>query len=320
VRPEIVGIGECGPLPGLSIDAVPEFENILQTVLEKLPAFFNIQELISDEIPSLRHLIPPEFPSIIFGMETALMDLLHGGKRIIFNNKFIQGLPIPINGLIWMGEFDFMIRQIDDKIAQGYRCIKLKVGSLDFDRECAILDYIRKSYSAENITLRVDANGAFHSNDALHKLEVLGKFDLHSIEQPIKQGSDEMEELCIKSPVPIALDEELLGHDDLEDKKVLLSRLKPQFIVLKPSLHGGLSGCKSWIASAEEQNIGWWITSALESSIGLNAICQFTANYPVGIPQGLGTGAIYQNNFDSPLKVEKGNIFLNQAAPWNIEI
>jgi O-succinylbenzoate synthase len=318
--PEIVGIGECGPLLGLSIDAVPEFEPILENVITMVPSSVKFDKLSSGKIPFVRHFIPSEFPSIIFGMETALMDLLNGGKRIIFNNGFVQGEPIPINGLIWMGDFDFMINQIDNKIAQGYRCIKLKVGGIDFDRECEILAYIRKKYPVEKITLRVDANGAFDVGDALDKLNVLAKFNLHSIEQPIRQGLPEMEELCIKSPVPIALDEELIGCETMASKKTLLSRLKPQFIVLKPSLHGGLSGCDSWITTAEEHNIAWWITSALESSIGLNAICQFTANYPVAIPQGLGTGAIYRNNFDSPLKVENGNIFVNKSANWSVDI
>ncbi len=249
-----------------------------------------------------------------------MLDLINGGKRIIFDNEFINGKPVGINGLIWMGDPDFMIQQIDQKIAQGFRCLKLKVGGLDFNHECNVLHYIRKQYSKEDIIIRLDANGAFKVDEALPKLYELEKFNIHSIEQPIKNGLTEMAELCRKSPIPIAFDEELIGCESESKKKFLLARLKPQFITLKPTLHGGLSGCKSWIEIAKSLRIGWWITSALESNIGLNAICQFTANYAVEIPQGLGTGAIYQNNFDSPLRVENGTIFIDRSRGWNIEL
>jgi O-succinylbenzoate synthase len=217
-----------------------------------------------------------------------------------------------------MGDMDFTMSQINIKIYEGFRCIKLKVGGLDFDRECDILQYIRKRYFRDNITIRLDANGAF-KNDVLYKLEELQRFGVHSIEQPIKPGSPEMEELCRKSPIPVAFDEELIGKVTTEEKVQMLDSLKPHFIILKPTLHGGFQGCEEWITLAESRGIGWWITSALESNIGLNAICQFTARYPVTIPQGLGTGSIYSDNFTSPLAVEQGNIFYNKKERWHEE-
>ncbi len=315
-NPEIVGIGECGPLPGLSPDAIPEFETVLRQVVTSIP---NAADLHTDTLHNLLRLVPSNFPAIIFGMETALLDLTNGGKRIIFDNDFIRGNPIPINGLIWMGDMDFMINQIDHKIQQGFRCIKLKVGSLDFDRECEVLSYIRTRYSQQDISVRLDANGAFKAEEALMKLQALEKFNIHSIEQPIKQHLNKMQELCRQSPIPISLDEELIGIETHDQKLEMLSRLKPQFITLKPTLHGGISGCKDWIEVAHQLDIGWWLTSALESNVGLNAICQFTGNYRISIPQGLGTGSIYKNNFIGPLHVSGGNMLMNSSHKWNIE-
>ncbi len=309
-QPDVYGIGECGPLPGLSIDSVDNFEAVLKNILSVVSNLNSFDEL--------HHYIPAGFPSIVFGIETALLDLQNGGKRIIYHNDFVHHHKIPINGLIWMGDKNFMIDQIKTKIAAGFNCIKLKVGGLDFDRECDILKYIRTQYSKENIIIRLDANGAFKPVDALRKLEELAKYNVHSIEQPIKPGLALMEELCKKSPIPIAFDEELIGKETKEQKLALLEELKPQFIVLKPTLHGGLQGCTGWIDLAEKSRCGWWITSALESNIGLNAICQFTANYRLSIPQGLGTGSIYENNIASPLRVEKGNIFDDPNLCWNL--
>jgi O-succinylbenzoate synthase len=311
--PGIYGMGECGPLPGLSIDFRPDFEDQLVKVINDL----NALNLTQNDLQKILSHIPADFPSILFGMETAVLDLVHGGKKVIYENSFIQGNPIPINGLIWMGDMDFTMGQINTKIADGFTCIKLKVGGLDFDRECDVLNYIRKRYFRENVTIRLDANGAFKVDDVLYKLEELAKFGIHSIEQPIKVGLPEMESLCRKSPIPIAFDEELIGKHNTADKVSLLDQLKPQFIVLKPMLHGGLQGCAEWIRLAEERNVGWWITSSLESSIGLNAICQFTANYKIEIPQGLGTGMIYSNNFESPLEVKAGNIRMNEESAWD---
>lgn len=307
-EPEIVGIGECGPLPGLSVDARPELESTIQVVVERLCSSSDLKVEDLDEI------VPDGYPSIRFALETALLDLRYGGKRVIFNNDFIRGQHIPINGLIWMGDMDFTMSQINIKIAEGFRCIKLKVGGLDFDRECDILHYIRKRYYREDITIRLDANGAFKLDDVLYRLEQLAKYNIHSIEQPIKPGQPEMEELCRKSPIPVAFDEELIGR---ENNKDFIKSLNPQFLILKPTLHGGFHHCAEWIQIAEAAGIGWWITSALESSIGLNAICQFAANYPIKIPQGLGTGTIYHNNIGSPLEVEKGFIKYGTAFGWD---
>jgi o-succinylbenzoate synthase len=311
-RPGMTGIGECAPLPGLSVDHNPDFEQILNRTVEEI----NTSSFTVDDMTWIGKLVPEDYPSIQFGLETALLDLQHGGKRMIFDNGFVKGERISINGLIWMGDIDFMMDQINKKVAQGFRCLKLKVGGLDFDRECDILDYVRKRYFRDDITLRLDANGAFKADDVLYKLEELARFRIHSIEQPIRPGLPEMEELCRKSPVPVAFDEELIGISRPAGKRKLLETLKPQFIVLKPTLHGGFAGCDEWISIAESLNIGWWITSALESSVGLNAICQFAANYHPSLPQGLGTGAIYSDNIASPLTVQEGSIFYDVKGSW----
>lgn len=307
--PSVVGIGECGPLPGLSIDASPDF----QTNLEKIVNSIDCDRL---EWDGLQKIVPPELPSIRFGLETAFLDLKNGGHRVIYENDFLKGAPLPINGLIWMGDLDFMMNQVNQKIALGFRCIKLKVGGLDFDRECDVLEYIRKRYFRDNIEIRLDANGAFKLDDALFKLNELAKFNIHSIEQPIKAGLPEMEELCRKSPVKVAFDEELIGVSGYDKKVELLRKTKPAFVILKPTLHGGFSGADEWIRVAESNDVGWWITSALESNVGLNAICQFTANYKITMPQGLGTGSIFSNNIESPLKVEKGEIMFDGSCTW----
>lgn len=309
-RPEVVGIGECGPLPGLSVDDVPDFEDRLSDLVARI----NASGL--DSLEAVDRLVPPRYPALRFGLETAWRDLAHGGRRVIFDNDFIRGMCIPINGLIWMGDLDFMMEQIGQKIADGFRTIKIKVGGLDFQRECDVLDYIRRKYFRENITLRLDANGAFTADDVFHKLKELSAFDIHSIEQPLKPGMEEMEEVCRKSPIPIAFDEELIGVHGA-GMKALVERLRPQYIVLKPTLHGGLGGAQEWIRLASAQGIGWWMTSALESSVGLNAICQFTAEFKPAIPQGLGTGTIYENNISSPLTVAEGQIFHDPNKRWN---
>jgi len=312
-HPEVVGLGECGPLPGLSPDAVPDFEEVLKTTIT---AINQLQRPSTTTLQHLYSIMPPQFPSITFGLETAFLDWMNGGKRLIFDNDFITGKSIPINGLVWMGDLDFMMNQINQKIAQGFNCIKLKVGGLDFDRECDILQYIRKRYFKNDIIIRLDANGAFKLDDVLYKLTELAKYNIESLEQPIKPGLPEMEELCRKSPIPIAFDEELIGVESKEEKTQLLTRLNPKYIILKPTLHGGFKGCSEWIEIATSLNIGWWITSALESNIGLNAICQFTSQHEVNLHQGLGTGMIYTNNVPSPLRAEKGMIFYDAASNW----
>jgi o-succinylbenzoate synthase len=311
-NPDLFGIGECGPLPGLSIDSIPGFNSRVSTVVDHIN--HSAYTAFDDKI--IRDLAGAGFPAIVFGLETAWLDFQNGGQRLIYQNGFVKGDPVMINGLIWMGDMDFMMDQINIKVGQGFKCLKLKVGGLDFDRECDILRYIRKKYFREEIIIRLDANGAFKVDDVLYKLDELARYQIHSIEQPLRPGLNEMEELCRKSPIPVALDEELIGKETAEEKTSLLKKLKPNFIVLKPTLHGGFQGCAEWISIAESMNIGWWVTSALESSIGLNAICQFTANYRTQLYQGLGTGAIYEDNFSSPLRVKNGNIFYDLALAW----
>ena len=294
--PSNIGVGECSVIPGLSPDFI-DFETYEAKVAETCS---NLDLDLSD------------WPSIKFGLETALLDLKNGGQGTIFQNDFIVGTrSIPINGLIWMGEPAFMQEQIEEKLKQGFKTIKLKIGAIDFDSEIELLKSIRNRYSKDEITLRVDANGAFSPDEALEKLQRLSELDIHSIEQPIKQGQfEEMKKLCSQTPLDIALDEELIGVNRTEEKIELLDFIQPQYIILKPSLHGGIEGTKEWISLAEERNIPWWITSALESNIGLNAICQLTAEYSNDLPQGLGTGSLYTDNVPSNLQVQKGTISL----------
>tara|TARA_B100000508_G_scaffold85763_1_gene66708 strand:+ start:12559 stop:13590 length:1032 start_codon:yes stop_codon:yes gene_type:complete len=299
-NPNVVGVGECSIIEGLSpdYDNDEQYENQIQRVVRDINDF-------AIDLTRLKH-----EPSILFGLEMALLDLQNGGKRLFFDTDFFHGKEaIPINGLIWMGEPTFMSDQIDEKLAQGFSCIKMKIGAIDFDKEIELLEGIRKEYSKEQITLRVDANGAFSPVSSPEKLRRLSQLDIHSIEQPIKPKHwAEMHELCSNNYLPIALDEELIGVNEKSEKINLLDTIKPQYIILKPSLMGGFRGTSEWIALAEERNIPWWITSALESNIGLDAIAQFTSQYKVTLPQGLGTGALYTNNIESTLKVELGEI------------
>ncbi len=308
-RPEIKGIGECAPLKGLSIDDRPDFPEMLQEVCDNI-----------SDIPYWMSEGLNDFPSIKFGLESALLDFYNSGKRILYPSAFTGGSDsIQINGLIWMGDFKNMKQQAENKIAEGFRCIKMKIGAIEFDKELDLLKFIRDKYSENEIELRVDANGAFPPNEAMEKLEQLSKFKLHSIEQPIRQGQwNEMAEICRKSPVPIALDEELIGIKTKPERRRLLYELKPQYIILKPSLAGGFSASLEWINLAKEQNTGWWITSALESNIGLNAIAQWTYTLGNPMPQGLGTGQLYENNADSPLCLQGDRLFFKQETGWRL--
>lgn len=321
---DLHGWGECAVLKGLSIDDIPGYEAYLQQVCEKIPQWLSREDKGQREeiIKYVTKLIGDSYPSIQFGVETALLDLLQGGNRIIFHNSFSAGTRgIPINGLIWMGAPDFMRQQIDEKLSQGYSCIKMKIGALDFDKECELLAYIRKLYPVEQITLRVDANGAFAASQVLEKLNHLSQYQLHFIEQPIRQGQWKiMADVCRRTPLPVALDEELIGIMAYEKKKELLQSIQPQYIILKPSLLGGFTHCREWISLAEESGIGWWITSALESNIGLNAISQFTASLHNPLPQGLGTGQLYTNNIASPLEISDGSLNYNPAKSWSIPL
>ncbi len=317
----VVGIGECGPLPGLSPELTPDFEEKLNLLVADinqqhlpLPAKPDLTEISSWIQQHVRD--QPLSSSVLFALETALLDLANGGEKRLFKNPFTAGTPIPINGLIWMGGLDFMLQQIEIKIRDGFTCLKLKVGSHNFEKECDVLQYIRRKYFRENITIRLDANGAFKPEEALDKLNQLARFDIHSIEQPLKPGHEFLPGLCRQSPIPIALDEELIGVEGAHNKMDLLNRIQPAFIILKPTLHGGLASCAEWIELANKTNCGWWITSALESNIGLNAIAQFTANYPISTPQGLGTGMIYNNNIAGPLLVEKGQLVYQNGLNW----
>jgi O-succinylbenzoate synthase len=325
-NPDVFGIGEYGPLPGLSMDYVLEPEEALNVVVDKIKGQ-PVPQLGTDLLELQKQFIRlygiefiKQNPATVFALETAFLDLSQGGARILFKNEFIRKKAMPINGLIWMGGLDFMLQQIEIKIRDGFRCVKLKVGGIDFEKECDVLQYIRRKYYRENITVRLDANGAFKPDDVLYKLKELSKFDVHSIEQPVKQKSPLIAELCRTSPIPVALDEELIGVADKDQKEKLLKEIKPRFIILKPSLHGGLYGCKEWIELAESQSIGWWLTSALESNIGLNAISQFAANYDIKLPQGLGTGQIYRDNFPSPLIVKKGELLHEPRFEWDLSI
>lgn len=304
-NPSIKGIGECAPLPNLSCDDVPQYEEVLQQACSRVAREGNIPT------ESLRN-----YPSILFGLETALRHY-ETGSLALWDTPFSRGeAGIPINGLIWMGNFEEMYRQIEAKMEAGYRCIKLKIGAIDFDAELTLLKHIRSRFSVKDIELRVDANGAFSPAEAMHKLDALSKLDLHSIEQPIRAGQwEEMARLTARTPLPIALDEELIGHNLPEIKKELLSAIRPQYIILKPSLHGGICGSNEWIAEAEKQNIGWWVTSALESNIGLNAIAQWCATLHNALPQGLGTGQLFTDNIDLPLEIRKDCLWFCAEKP-----
>ena len=305
------GIGECALFRGLSADDRPDYEEKLQWLCQ------NINNSLDDLLPELI-----EFPSIQFGLETAFKSLDSQNKFELFPSKFTQSQDaIFINGLIWMGTEAFMKQQIKDKLDAGFSCIKMKIGAIDFQTEINLIKSIRKEFTSKDIELRVDANGAFSSSEALEKLKILSDFDLHSIEQPIKQGQIEaMADLCKKTPLPIALDEELIGIFSVTNKQELLQIINPQYIILKPSLVGGFKGSDAWINMAEQHQIGWWITSALESNIGLNAIAQYTYCKHSNMPQGLGTGGLFTNNFDSPLQVKNGTLQYNNSINWNINL
>jgi len=305
------GVGECGVFRGLSIDDRPDFEQKLKW------ACININ-LGLDVL--LLELI--EFPSIQFGLEMAFRSLYSQDMFQLFPSAFTKSDDaININGLIWMGSEPFMKQQIKEKIDIGFTCIKMKIGAIDFETEINLIKAIRKEFTSREIQLRVDANGAFQPYEALEKLNRLADLDLHSIEQPIKQGQIEfMARLCESTPLPIALDEELIGIFSKSQKQMLLEKIKPQYIILKPSLIGGFNGCDTWIDLAKQHNIGWWITSALESNVGLNAIAQYTYTKQNNMSQGLGTGSLFTNNFDSPLTVNNGKLLYDKTKRWKFNL
>lgn len=307
------GVGECAPLPDLSCDARPDYAKVLDKFCAEFCRWLDSQgdcplceqrSGLDRDCPLCESLRP--YPSMLFGLETALLNLQYGD--CLFETAFSRGeVGIPINGLVWMGNYDEMLQRMESKLEQGYRCVKLKIGAIDFEQELDLIKRIRERFSFHEVELRLDANGAFPYEEALYKLELLSQYAIHSIEQPIKAGQwAYMAELCRESPLPIALDEELIGVNDPEMKAHMLNIIKPRYIILKPSLHGGMMGCREWIATAKSQGIGSWITSALESNVGLNAIAQFASDVygdHITMPQGLGTGQLFTDNIPMPLEI-----------------
>lgn len=298
------GMGECAPLPDLSCDVRNDYEEVLEGFCQKLCESGEI------DYEAMR-----DYPSMLFGLETALLNLQHGD--IMFDTAFSRGeVGIPINGLVWMGNYDEMLQRMELKLEKGFRCVKLKIGAIDFDQELDLVKRIRNRFSFHEVELRLDANGAFPYEEALYKLELLSQYAIHSIEQPIKaQQWALMAELCRESPLPIALDEELIGVNDPEMKHHMLNIIKPRYIILKPSLHGGMQGCREWIKTARDMGIGSWITSALESNIGLNAIAQFAADVygdHITMPQGLGTGQLFTDNIPMPLEIRGDKLWRSE--------
>ncbi len=301
------GIGECSILKDLSIDDTVQVEAKLEEICDQINyGIFNFKACLDD------------FPAIQFGLETALIDLKNGGTKSLFPSDFLNGNSgIITNGLIWMGDFEFMESQISKKLEDGFSCIKLKIGALDWKKERSLIEEMRRRFSAEQLTIRVDANGAYSRKKAIQVLHDLDLLEVHSIEQPIKAGNwDLMAELCDLTPVPIALDEEIIGFPKLEQKLEILEVIRPQYIILKPSLLGGLKASDEWIKLAEEEQIGWWATSALESNIGLNAIAQWVAAKEITLPQGLGTGGLFSNNIASPLAMQGQQLFYSKNQKW----
>jgi len=302
------GIGECSTIPDLSIDPMEFYDQKLNEVCRWINAGNNPGDIDLSA-----------FPSIAFGLETALLDVKASGSKKLFPSNFTEGKTgIPINGLVWMGDKEFMQKQITEKIAAGYQCIKLKVGALDFETELEIIAGIRRHFSPEEIEIRLDANGGFTPEDALKKLEKLAIYHIHSIEQPIKQGQlNTLADICKHSPIPIVLDEELIGVKSA-DKELIIKKIKPAYIILKPSLLGGFKQSEEWIRLAEKHQVKWWITSALEANIGLNAIAQWTFTLNSELPQGLGTGQLYHNNIPSSLKIRNAKLFYQTKNDWDL--
>lgn len=308
-KPSEFGIGECSLLPGLSPDDKPELTTKIANTCSAINHGTEVKQIEFQKYPALE-----------FAIETALIDLKNGGNRILFNSEFTKNINgIPINGLIWMGNTDSMKSQIKEKLDIGFRCLKLKIGALNFEEELNILNDIRTEYSPNELEIRLDANGAFEENNAIQKLQKLAKYNIHSIEQPINAGQiSSMAQICKNSPIAIALDEELISIYGSKNKQILLETIKPAYIILKPSLVGGFKKAQQWINMAEKLEIKWWVTSALESNIGLNAIAQWTYNLRNPLPQGLGTGQVFSNNIPSPLIIKNAKLYYNNELSWNL--
>lgn len=300
------GRGECAPLPDLSCDALSDYKRVLRHFCDE------IERTGSIDYVSMR-----DYPSMLFGLETAMLHMQRGEQ--LFDTAFCRGNEgIPINGLVWMGSYDEMSERMEQKLDDGFQCVKLKIGAIDFDSELELIKRIRGRFSHREVELRLDANGAFSPDEALYKLELLSQYAIHSIEQPVKPKQWAlMASLCRDAPLPIALDEELIGINDPELKRQMLRIIKPAYIVLKPSLHGGMSGCREWISIANDEGIGSWITSALESNIGLDAVAQFCSDvYGDGISmaQGLGTGQLYTDNIPMPLEIRGDRLWISKNS------
>lgn len=298
------GVGECAPLPDLSCDCCDDYE-------ERLRHFCDMFEREG----VINHAEMRDYPSMLFGLETALAHF-NAGSTAFWDTPFSRGeVGIPINGLVWMGSYEEMLSRMEEKMAAGFRCIKLKIGAIDFDRELDLLKRIRERFAPKEMEIRLDANGAFTFDEALYKLELLSQYAVHSIEQPIKPRQwGNMAELCRESPLPIALDEELIGVNEPDMKGYLLNVIKPAYIIIKPSLHGGMQGTEEWIRAAEDKGVKTWMTSALESNIGLNAIAQLAAHLygdRIRMPQGLGTGQLFTDNVESPIEIRKDSLWYN---------
>lgn len=308
--PEIKGIGEVSIIPGLSFDNEAEIEGMLTNVCAKINSgIYNFKKTLQD------------FPAISFGVETALMDYKVKGSKILFPSEFTEGVHgIKTNGLIWMGTLEDMLEQVKLKLDSGFRCLKMKIGAIDFNQELVLLKSLRQQFKASELELRVDANGAFSYDEAKEYLKVLQELDIHSIEQPILPNQiEEMADLCQNSDLPIALDEELIGKYSYEVKRKLIDIIRPQYLILKPSLLGGIGASTDWINISEEFNIDWWVTSALESNIGLNVIAQWVATLDNEMYQGLGLGSLYRKNIDSPLELQGEKLFYNPGRKWSYE-
>lgn len=311
-----VGIGECAPLPDLSCDASPDYAKVLSAFCSDFA-----------ETGKIDYHAMANYPSMLFGLESALRHY-EAGSVALWDTPFSRGeAGIPINGLVWMGDYVTMLSRIDAKISEGYKCIKLKIGAIDFESEVSLIEHIRSVYPPDMIELRVDANGAFNYDDVMGKLERLASYGIHSIEQPIKAGQwDKMASVVRNSPIPVALDEELIGINDIDRKKKLLDIINPDYIILKPTLHGGIYGSEEWIAEAGKRGIGWWITSAIESNIGLNAIAQWASTHNLNMPQGLGTGLLFTDNVRMPLEIRNNALWFTGRKPdgdilndiWNL--
>ncbi|MBQ9678748.1 MAG: o-succinylbenzoate synthase [Prevotella sp.] len=304
---ERVGVGECAPLPQLSCDDIPNYAEVLRRFCDQ------VEQTGEIDTDSMR-----DYPSMLFGLETALLDVRckkEDGRGMLFDTPFSRGEEgIPINGLVWMGTYEEMRQRIEQKLEQGFHCVKLKIGAIDFEAELELLKKIRERFGPRDVELRVDANGAFPYEEALYKLELLSQYALHSIEQPIKAGQwSYMAELCRESPLRIALDEELIGVNDPDQKRQMLNIIRPAYIILKPSLHGGMTGVREWVEIASDMGIGSWITSALESNIGLNAIAQLASDIygpAICMPQGLGTGQLFTDNIPMPLEIRGDRLWV----------